>query len=55
MRFPIDVAFYDRAGVIFGQEHALPPWRLSTYYWRASGAVELPAGLHASGTLLVMR
>jgi uncharacterized membrane protein (UPF0127 family) len=52
MRFPIDVAFFDKAGVIVGLEHALPPWRFSAYHWRAAGAVELPAGLlYASGTL----
>src|SRR5207247_4975968 len=52
MRFPIDVAFYDKAGVIVGLEHKLPTWRFSAYHWRDSGAVELPAGLlRASGTL----
>jgi uncharacterized protein len=52
MRFAIDVAFYDRAGVVVGVEHALRPWRLSAYRWRAAGAVELPSGtLRRSGTV----
>jgi len=52
MRFAIDVAFYDRKGVIVGVAHALRPWRLSAYHWRATGAVELPYGtLCASGTI----
>lgn len=51
MRFPIDVVFYDRHGVVVGLEHALRPWRFSAYHLRAHGAVELPAGtLRASGT-----
>jgi uncharacterized protein len=51
MRFVIDVVFYDKANVVVGIEHALKPWRFSTYHLRASGAVELPAGtLRTSGT-----
>ncbi len=51
MRFAIDVAFYDKNGVIVGVEHALQPWRFSAYHLRARGAVELPAGtLRANGT-----
>jgi uncharacterized membrane protein (UPF0127 family) len=53
MRFPIDVAFYDRSGVIVGLEHALRTWRFSAYHWHARGAIELPAGtLRAGGTLV---
>ena len=44
MRFPIDVVFYDRNGVVVAISHALRPWRFSRYHLRASGAVELPAG-----------
>jgi uncharacterized membrane protein (UPF0127 family) len=44
--------FYDRRTVVVGVEHALSPWRFSTYHWRAKGAVELPIGtLRASGTV----
>ena len=51
MRFPIDVIFYDRKGVVLGVEHGLRPWRFSSYHLRARGAVELPAGTaRASGT-----
>src|SRR5262249_33601669 len=44
MRFPIDVVFYDRNGVVVAISHGLRPWRFSRYHLRASGAVELPAG-----------
>ena len=44
MRFPIDVVFYDRGGVVLSVTHALPPWRFSALRWRAAGAIELPAG-----------
>jgi uncharacterized protein len=51
MRFPIDVVFHDRAGVVVGVEHSLRPWHFSAYHVRAAGAVELPAGtLRESGT-----
>jgi uncharacterized membrane protein (UPF0127 family) len=51
MRFPIDVVFYDRRRVVVGVVHALRPWRFSPYYWRAVGAIELPAGTaRANGT-----
>lgn len=51
MRFPIDIVFHDRAGIIVGVEHALRPWRFSAYHFRAKGAIELPAGtLRASNT-----
>jgi uncharacterized membrane protein (UPF0127 family) len=51
MRFPIDVVFHDRDGTVVGIEHALRPWRFSAYHRRASGAIEMPAGLlKRSGT-----
>jgi uncharacterized membrane protein (UPF0127 family) len=51
MRFPIDVVFLDRAGVVVGRALDLRPWRFSRYYRRAQAALELPAGtIAASGT-----
>jgi uncharacterized protein len=51
MRFPIDVVFYDRGGTVVGIAEALPPWRFSRYYFKAVGAIELPAGTaRATGT-----
>jgi uncharacterized membrane protein (UPF0127 family) len=44
MRFPIDVVFHDHHGTVMAIEHALPPWRFSSYHLGSSGAVELPAG-----------
>ena len=48
MRFPIDVVFYDRDGVVLGIERNLRPWRFSKYHFGACGAVELPAGIASS-------
>ncbi|HEU5315231.1 MAG TPA: DUF192 domain-containing protein [Chloroflexota bacterium] len=44
MRFPIDVVFYDRDGVVIEVAHALRPWRFSAIKWTAAGLIELPAG-----------
>jgi uncharacterized membrane protein (UPF0127 family) len=48
MRFPIDVVFYGKDGVVLDVAHALPPWRFSAYHLRAKGVVELPAGTAAA-------
>jgi uncharacterized membrane protein (UPF0127 family) len=45
MRFPIDVVFYDRDGVVVDIAHALRPWRFSAYRRNAAGVIELPAGM----------
>lgn len=51
MRIPIDVAFLDRQGLIVKQIPAMPPWRVSSVYFKAHSVLELPAGtLAASGT-----
>ena len=44
MRFPIDLVFYDRGGVVLHVSHALAPWRVSRYCRGARGVIELPAG-----------
>ena len=43
MRFAIDVAFFDRDGVI-RRECTLAPWRVSPLVWRAVGVLEAEAG-----------
>lgn len=43
MRYPIDVAFLDRSGVVLRVVEALRPMRM-TMCWRAKAAVELAAG-----------
>ncbi|HYH49486.1 MAG TPA: DUF192 domain-containing protein [Acidimicrobiia bacterium] len=43
MRFPIDVAFCDRDGVVL-RTVTVPPWRITRVMWRAGFAVEAPAG-----------
>ncbi|MGI8424758.1 MAG: DUF192 domain-containing protein [Chloroflexota bacterium] len=52
MRFPIDVVFYDRDGVVVEVAHTLRPWRFSAFKTKAVGVIELPAGtVQATGTL----
>lgn len=59
MRFPIDVAFVDRAGQVL-RVVTLRPGRLSRVVWRARWVVEGPAGAFAtwgivSGATLAVR
>ncbi len=44
MRFPIDVLFLDRDGIVIRAFAAIPPWRLTRIYGRARSVIELPAG-----------
>lgn len=51
MRFPIDVIFLDRNRKVRRIYHRLRPFRLTRFVWRASSALEVPAGTAAaSGT-----
>ena len=43
MRFPIDVAFCDRDGVVL-RTATVPPWRVTRLVWRAGFVVEAAAG-----------
>jgi uncharacterized membrane protein (UPF0127 family) len=43
MRFPIDVAFCDRDGVVL-RALTVAPWRVTRVVWRAGFVVEAPAG-----------
>jgi len=43
VRFPIDVAFCDRDGIVI-RTCCLRPWRLSPLVMRAALAIEAPAG-----------
>ena len=43
MRFPIDVAFCDRDGVVL-RTVTVPPWRMTRVVWRAGFVVEAVAG-----------
>jgi uncharacterized membrane protein (UPF0127 family) len=43
MRFPIDVAFCDRDGVVL-RTVTLAPWRVSRVVWRSGFVVEAAAG-----------
>ena len=51
MRFPIDVIFVDRSGVVVGLRVAMPPNRPFAGARRAYRTIELPAGvIQQSGT-----
>jgi uncharacterized membrane protein (UPF0127 family) len=43
MRFPIDVAFCDRDGVVL-RTATVEPWRMTRVVWRAGFVVEAAAG-----------
>jgi hypothetical protein len=43
MRFPIDVVFVNRDGVVLRVVTDLGPWKMATV-WRAHAVVEFPAG-----------
>lgn len=48
MRFPLDVAFLDRAGRVVRVYHGIRPWRVTRLVRGARSAVELPAGTLAA-------
>ena len=43
MRFPIDVLFVRRDGVVVKVQRNIPPWRIAAALW-AYAVIELPAG-----------
>jgi uncharacterized membrane protein (UPF0127 family) len=43
MRFPIDVVYLDRAGIVVHLEHDLHPWRFSPIRMQAASILELPS------------
>lgn len=50
MRYPIDVLFLDKAGIVLHQR-TLVPWRASRWVSRAAGVLEVAAGtLQRTGT-----
>ncbi len=52
MRFPIDVAFVSRVGVVVKTSRSVHPWRM-VGAWGAYAVIELPVGaLAESGTLV---
>lgn len=50
MRFPIDVLFLDRDGVVLLALSRLPPWRATRIVSGARSVLELPAGIIAATT-----
>lgn len=53
MRFPIDVAFVDRAGVVLRRYDELKPWRATRLHAKARACVELAAGTLARNEIEV--
>ena len=47
MRFPIDVAFVDREGVVIRRIDVIKPWRATRLYSKARACVELAPGVLA--------
>jgi hypothetical protein len=47
MKFPIDVIFADKNDIVVGCVERIKPFCLSPYFFRASYAVELSAGIIA--------
>lgn len=43
MRFPIDVVYLDRTGLVVHVEHNLQPWRFSPVRLQANSVLELPS------------
>jgi uncharacterized protein len=53
MRFPIDVVYLDRSGLVIYLEKQLKPWRLAPVRRKAVSVLELPGKtLDATGTSL---
>lgn len=48
MQFSIDVLLLDRAGVVLVAYNTLRPFRVTRLNWKASSALELPAGAIAT-------
>jgi len=53
MRFPIDVVYLDKDGIVLYAEAHLKPWRVAPVRVKTVGVLELPAGtLAESGTIV---
>ena len=48
MKFAIDVIFVNKLNQVVGLVENIKPNRLSKIYWKASSAIELPAGIISS-------
>jgi uncharacterized membrane protein (UPF0127 family) len=53
MRFPIDVIFMDKRGMIIHLVENMKPWRVSKHFLKSRCVLELSAGtISATGTML---
>jgi uncharacterized protein len=53
MKYPIDVAFLDQAGVVVATYAALAPWQRTKLHNNAHAALELPSGMLAKSHTVV--
>ncbi|HEX8926196.1 MAG TPA: DUF192 domain-containing protein [Terriglobales bacterium] len=44
MAFPIDLVFIDKHNKVIATREDIPPFRISKFYWKALGVIELPIG-----------
>jgi uncharacterized membrane protein (UPF0127 family) len=53
MRFPIDVVYLDRDGIVVHIDENLKPWRFARVHMQAASVLELPRQvLAATGTVV---
>lgn len=53
MSYAIDAIFVDKKGVVVGLVRNIQPLRISDFYWKAFGCLELPCGIiDATGTMI---
>lgn len=48
MKFAIDVIFIDRKNIVVGVVKNIKPFQMSSYFFHAAAAIELPVGVIAS-------
>ncbi|HLB59052.1 MAG TPA: DUF192 domain-containing protein [Bdellovibrionota bacterium] len=53
MKFPLDLVFVDRRGVVVKVQKNLRPWKISGYNFKARMVLELPVGMiDETGTMI---
>jgi uncharacterized protein len=45
MRFPLDLIYLDRHGVVIELRETVPPWRFAPVHLHAASVLELPSGV----------
>jgi uncharacterized membrane protein (UPF0127 family) len=53
MRFPLDLIYLDRDGVVVDVRAMVPPWRFAPIHFHAASVLELPSGaIRRSNTVI---